>query len=117
MKPLMFCLRIGMPAGLLLLFSNSSQAVRLVLEPDVPLLLHAGAAVLLYSHIGAATIGMIAGLIAASPQKVNIYMYSLEKYFLFPCLSPILLLRLLRPFLKPSNAPILLLQYWLCISC
>ena len=55
---------LALAAGLALLAGGTSDADRLVVPAEAPAILHLGAAVLLYTHIGGGAVGLLAGYAA-----------------------------------------------------
>lgn len=91
------------PAGLLCLFSGSANAARLIVEPESSILLHIGAAALLYLHIGGGAIGLLSGLTASLSRKGGYLHRIAGKVFFIAMFISYLLAALVAPFLETEQ--------------
>lgn len=92
-----------MPAGLLLLFSSNANAIRLEVAPDAAPVFHIAAALLLYSHIGAGTVGLVSGVIASLSRKgKKLHRIAGKTFFISMCIC-YLIGALVSPFLAQEQ--------------
>ena len=86
-------------AFLLLVVPSCAWATRLEASPDAPFLLHLGAAMLLWSHIGGGAVGLLSGTVTVIARKGSrlhrlsgrVFLLSMfVAYFVAACVAPFL---------------------------
>lgn len=108
-----------MPIALLLFFSSSANAARLIVEPESSFIFHLGAAFLLYVHIGGGAIGLLSGVVASLSSKGKKIHRIAGKIFYLSMLTCYFIGALVAPFLaseKSTNFVAAVLAMYLLIT-
>ncbi len=103
MKPSIILFRL-FSLLLVLVFSSSVSANTLQVDANAPYILHLGAAILLYAHIGGGTIGILSGVVASLAAKGGHIHRTAGKIFLIAMFVCYLVGGAVAPFLESQQS-------------
>ncbi|WP_300545142.1 DUF2306 domain-containing protein [Maricaulis sp.] len=91
--------------GLALLAGGGAAADRLVVDEGAPLVIHLGAAALLYTHIAGGAIGLLAGAAAILTPKGRPLHRAAGRIFFYAMFASFLVAAVVAPFLEAGQRP------------